>query len=67
MADSYAFETVFGDKRDITYNNQIAEQIVRNRRSLENELFFDRLLHALGLAKGMTKDKAKWQRTVGQT
>lgn len=59
MADSYAFETVFGDRQDIIYDNRIAEQIVRNRRLLENELFFDRLLHALGLAKGMTSNKLK--------
>ena len=54
MASFYAFEAVFGDRQDLAYDNRTAEHVLRNRRALENELFFDRLLQALGLAKGMT-------------
>ena len=47
------FEAVFGAKPDLAYQSQTIEQIVRNRRSLENELFFDRLLTAVKIDQGI--------------
>lgn len=46
------FEAVFGFKSDVAYNQQTIDSIVRNRRALENVLFVDRLLKALGIEKG---------------
>lgn len=52
MEDFDQFEAVFGFKSDVTYNQQTIDDIVRNRRALENVLFVDRLLKALGIEKG---------------
>lgn len=46
------FEAVFGFKSDVAYNQQTIDEIVRHRRALENVLFVDRLLKALGIEKG---------------
>ncbi|MCJ1376050.1 hypothetical protein MMC20_007288 [Loxospora ochrophaea] len=45
------FDAVFSSKPDLAYDQQTIDQILRNRRSLENELFFDRLLKSLGVAQ----------------
>ena len=47
------FDSVFGSDPSLAYNNQTVDHILRNRRSLENELFFDRLLNALGVNQGI--------------
>ena len=46
------FEAVFSFKSDYTYDHKIVEVILLNRRTLDNELFFDRLLRVLGMRKG---------------
>ncbi|MCJ1466516.1 hypothetical protein MMC07_005136 [Pseudocyphellaria aurata] len=52
MVDDFdQFEAVFGFKSDVAYNQQTIDDIVRNRRTLENLLFIDRLLKALGIDK----------------
>lgn len=43
------FEAVFGTNQNVAYDSQALEKIRRNRRSLEGELFVDRLLKALGV------------------
>ena len=57
MASFYSYEALFGVRHDLVYSNRTSEQIIRNRQTLENQLFFDRMLQALGLAKGMKNNK----------
>lgn len=52
MEETIEFYNVFGTKPDLAYNHQTIEQIHRCRRALENELFFDRLLKAVGVDQG---------------
>ncbi|MCJ1308621.1 hypothetical protein MMC25_002274 [Agyrium rufum] len=49
MEDGDDFEEVFGSQADLSYPQKTIDQILRNRRSLENELFFDKLFTTLGL------------------
>ncbi|KAL9137739.1 MAG: hypothetical protein Q9175_001048 [Cornicularia normoerica] len=51
MDDSDDFEIVFGKNSNIVYEKPAADVIKQRRRSLENELFIDRLLKALGVQK----------------
>ena len=53
MDDFPDFETVFGSNPNIAYSKTTRESILRHRQILENELFIDRLLKALGIRKGM--------------
>ena len=53
MADFYDFTDVFGSNPNIAYDEQSRAKIHHNRQLLENELFIDRLLKALGVRKGM--------------
>lgn len=46
------FENVFGIQNDTDYPEHIVDDIVRNRRKLEDNLFVDRLLKALGVEDG---------------
>lgn len=46
------FESVFSFEPDYTFDHKIVEVILANRRTLENELFFDRLLRVLGIRQG---------------
>ena len=46
------FEEVFGAEPELAYNEQTTLMINSNRRTLENELFFDRLMKAIGLDQG---------------
>ncbi len=46
------FEAVFSFKPNIAYDQQKIDLIIHNRGALENELFVDRLLKTLGIAKG---------------
>lgn len=51
MDDFDQFEAVFGFKSDVAYNQQTIDDIIRHRRKLDNALFVDRLLKALGIDK----------------
>ncbi len=46
------FDSVFDFKNDYAYDHKIIEAILANRRTLENELFLDRLLRVLGVKQG---------------
>lgn len=52
MDDFDDFEVVFGSSPNAAYEKETQDQISRNRQLLENELFVDRLLKALGIPKG---------------
>ena len=54
MDDFDDFEAVFGNNSNIAYETAVANDITKRRCSLENELFIDRLLKALGVQKGAT-------------
>ena len=54
MDDSDDFEVVFGSNSNIAYEQTAANDIKQRRSTLENELFIDRLLKALGVQKGMS-------------
>ena len=56
MEDFEQFEAVFGFRPDIAYDHQTVDHVLRNRRALENELFFDRLLKALGVSQGQYEE-----------
>ncbi|CAF9942678.1 MAG: hypothetical protein ALECFALPRED_009907 [Alectoria fallacina] len=51
MDDSDDFEVVFGNNSNIAYEGTAANDIRQRRSTLENELFIDRLLKALGVQK----------------
>lgn len=53
MDDFDDFEVVFGNSSNIVYEKSVAGDIKQRRRSLENELFIDRLLKALGVQDGL--------------
>ena len=52
MEEFEDFSVVFGGERDLAYDHKAVEKITKNRRLLENTLFFDRLLGALGIKDG---------------
>jgi len=52
MDDFEDFETVFFFKSDYAFDHKTVDVILANRRTLENELFFDRLLRVLGIRQG---------------
>ena len=47
------FEVVFGSNPNIAYEKSAVGDIEQRRRTLEGELFIDRLLKALGIQKGV--------------
>ena len=53
MDDFDDFEVVFGKSSNIAYEKSAAGDIKQRRISLENDLFIDRLLKALGIQKGV--------------
>lgn len=55
------FEDIFGFDSDVAYKQHTIDDIVRNRRALENVLFVDRLLKALGVEKGKHSTRALLQ------
>lgn len=55
MADFNDFSDIFGSNPNIAYDEQARAKIHHNRQLLENELFIDRLLKALGVRKGMLR------------
>ena len=56
MEDLGDFDVILGPDPNLTYNAKAIEDIHRHRRSLENELFFDRLLKAVGIDQGTSGD-----------
>lgn len=52
MAPWEQFEATFYFNKSIAYDKKTVEQILVNRRSLENQLFIDRLLGLLGVKGG---------------
>ena len=50
MADT-DFDGVFGSEPSVAFSSQTIQQIPHFRSLLENELFFDRLLKAVGVDK----------------
>ena len=55
MDDFDDFEVVFGSNSNIAYETSAADGIKSRRCTLENELFIDRLLKALGVQKGTSR------------
>ncbi|KAJ0416816.1 nuclear pore complex assembly-domain-containing protein [Aspergillus carlsbadensis] len=49
MAPWEEFDTIFHFNKNFTYDGKVIEQILSNRRALENQLFADRLLELLGV------------------
>ncbi|KAL5343403.1 nuclear pore complex assembly-domain-containing protein [Aspergillus crustosus] len=49
MAPWEEFESIFSFNKNFTYDGKVIEQILSNRRALENQLFADRLLELLGV------------------
>ncbi|KAF9891741.1 hypothetical protein FE257_003222 [Aspergillus nanangensis] len=54
MAPWDDFDTIFHFNKNFAYDGKLIEQILSNRRALENQLFADRLLGFAGV-KGVTK------------
>ncbi|MCJ1381909.1 hypothetical protein MMC17_005021 [Xylographa soralifera] len=52
METEEEFDAVFGSEPNLAYQEQILHDIQKHRRLLENELFFDRLLTAVGIDQG---------------
>lgn len=46
------FDVVFFFNPNFVYDGKLVDQILSNRRALENQLFVDRLLELLGLKPG---------------
>lgn len=53
MEDPEEFYAVFGSEPNLAYQEQTVHEILKHRRSLDNELFFDRLLKAVGIDQGL--------------
>ncbi|KAI9707156.1 MAG: hypothetical protein M1836_000116 [Candelina mexicana] len=53
MKDFNEFEDVFEFDPDSKYDHKIVDTIKGNRRALENELFFDKLMKVLSIDKGI--------------
>ncbi|MCJ1282794.1 hypothetical protein MMC26_002120 [Xylographa opegraphella] len=49
METEEEFDDVFGSEPNVAYHEQALHAIQKHRRLLENELFFDRLLKAVGI------------------
>lgn len=52
MAPWDDFDAIFSFNRNFVYDGKVIEQIISNRRALENQLFADRLLGLLGVRAG---------------
>lgn len=49
MAPWEDFDTIFSFNKNFTYDGKVIEQILSNRRALDNQLFADKLLELLGV------------------
>ena len=52
MAPWHDFDTIFYFNPNFVYDGKVIEQIISNRRALENQLFADRLLGVMGIKAG---------------
>lgn len=52
MAPWEDFDSVFSFNKNFAYEGKVIEQILSNRRALDNQLFADRLLGLLGVKAG---------------
>lgn len=52
MAPWLDFDAIFSFNKNVVYDGKVIEQIISNRRALENQLFADRLLGLLGVKAG---------------
>lgn len=52
MDEFFEFEDVFGSNPNLAYDEATSRRIDRHRRSLEGELFIDKLLAALKITRG---------------
>lgn len=52
MAPWEDFDSVFSFNKNFTYDGKVIEEILSNRRALDNQLFADRLLGLLGVKAG---------------
>ena len=52
MASWEEFDAIFYFNKNFTYDGKVIEQILSNRRALDNRLFADRLLELLGVQAG---------------
>ena len=62
MAQWERFDHIFSFNKKYSYDSKIVDQIVANRRSLEGQLFADRLLGLLGIKGGQYSAKV-WLQT----
>ena len=53
MAPWHDFDSIFYFNKGFTYDGKTIEHIVSNRRSLENQLFVDKLLGLTGVKAGI--------------
>lgn len=53
MASWEHFDVTFQFNRNFAYDKNVLDTIISNRRSLENQLFIDRLLGLMGVKAGM--------------
>lgn len=62
MIDFGNFNEVFGRLSPSLYNQTFIQEAEANRRNFEGALFIDKVLAALGLAKGMMHiGKLRWR------
>ena len=52
MEEFEDFNVIFGGDVDLTYDHKTIDKIAKTRRLMDNTLFFDRLLGALGISNG---------------
>lgn len=52
MAPWLDFDAIFSFNKNVVYDGKVIEQIISNRRALENQLFADRMLGLLGVKAG---------------
>ena len=46
------FESIFGSDPDVAYSQKDIDTVIKTRRQLESQLYFDRLLNAIGVDQG---------------
>lgn len=54
MVNWDSFDTIFYFNRNFSYDGNLVNQIVANRRALQNQLFVDRLLELLEIKPGVS-------------
>lgn len=59
MAPWDDFDAIFGFNKNVVYDGKVVEQIISNRRALDNRLFADRLLGLLGVKAGKKEEETK--------